>query len=333
MMITRDMQVNDAKKISELRAAAPFFQGRRDGERKDEDGRTFEELNKLFSTWNPDSMIYGLNRLKEIGATKKQYVYPVYSEDEINNDPSRKEVNLIHFPGKSNKPFVLVIAGGGWRTVCSMVEAFPVAAHLNELGYNAFVLNYRTYAKGERLFPKPLDDIAASIRYIFKNSIELETQNDHYAVCGFSAGACITDMWGLKTCGYDYYGLEKPDVLFSIYGAVSLQALPKESQIYTFENVFGEQYSYSDWDPYAVDLNMDASYPPCYVVACRDDEAVPVNQSEILINLLNKNNVQNRAEIVDFGGHGFGAGLGTQVQDWVVRAVEFWENLSLNKKG
>jgi hypothetical protein len=55
-----------------------------------------------------------------------------------------------------------------------MVEAFPSARRLNELGYSALVLHYRAGAYAGR--EKPLDDLACAVRYILNNAQNLASE-------------------------------------------------------------------------------------------------------------------------------------------------------------
>lgn len=117
-----------------------------------------------LSGWSEEATLLGLQRLADIAQTKEPFVYRVYPEAERQKDPTKEDVLVMHFKVEKKTPFVVVVAGGAYTSVCSMTEAFPVAAKLNELGYNAFVLNYRV--GGEGLQPKPVEDLAQAVRYM-----------------------------------------------------------------------------------------------------------------------------------------------------------------------
>jgi len=325
MKLTTDMQVYDCLKIPELADLVPYFSGRCDGLKKDEEGRTFEDLSKLYSTWNPQSMIYGLNRLIQVGESKKKCIYSVYSDEKVRSDRSLDTVKLISFPAETKNPFIIICAGGGYNCVCSMGEAFPVAAAFNKLGFSAFVLNYRTNSNDpSELFPKPIDDLAAAIKYIISNRELLNIYTDNYVVCGFSAGGNLANLWGLENVGYIHYGLRKPLALFCIYTALNMSHA--DDCDYS-EMLLGKSYTENDLKKYSIEQNISNKYPPCFIVVCKDDDTVPYTQSELLSSVLISSKVPNCLEIHEHGGHGFGDGRGTEAVDWPARAILFLENL------
>lgn len=99
---------------------------------------------------------------------------------------------LMGWQQPSEKPFVVCAAGGGYTCVCSAIESLPVAARLNELGYNVFVVNYRVLQ--DSLLPKPQADLAAAIKYIQKNKDTFGLQNTEYIINGYSAGGSVVTI-------------------------------------------------------------------------------------------------------------------------------------------
>ena len=62
----------------------------------------------------------------------------------------------------------------------------PVAAYLNDLGYDVFCLNYRV---GKwKIIPKSMEDLATAISYIRKHAEDWNIGTDSYICGGFSAG-------------------------------------------------------------------------------------------------------------------------------------------------
>ena len=83
--------------------------------------------------------------------------------------------------GQGKRPAVLICPGGAYMS-CSDREAEPIALKFAAMGYHAFVLRYSVYGEGDNSFPdlsKPLVDM------------------NRVAVCGFSAGAHNTAMYGV----------------------------------------------------------------------------------------------------------------------------------------
>ena len=277
-----------------------------------------------LSRWNEKDMIFGLQRLADLAESGDRFVHSVYSDAEIKLDPAKKDVLFMHFKVNQKTPFVVVCAGGAYTSVCSMAEAYPVAARLNELGYNAFVVNYRV--GGEGLQPKPVDDLAQTVKYIRDHAEELNVDRDNYIVTGYSAGGNLVNLYCSDNLGYSKYGLPEPKACFPIYSTVEIFRHKKNKEDQYNITALGRGFSEEKVNEYTVTKHL-TKYPPAYIVACSDDKVVPVDQSQKLSDGLNKLGIKNICEIGDRGGHGFGLGTGTAVEGWPDRAIKFYESL------
>lgn len=294
---------------------------------------TLEGLNHQQPTWNAKDMAYGLNRLIEVAKSTEKYLYRVYSREEIEKEPDKKDVQLFHFPGSKERSFVIIAAGGGYSGVCSLAEAFPTAAKFNELGITAFCLNYRTGQVG--LLPKPMDDLAAGYRLITEHAEEFQVNPNRYAVCGFSAGGHLTAEWGTKHLGYVKYYLNTPEMLMLIYPFITTEKVSEENRDLFFPGMFGYGYTAETMNIYNVDQHIDADYPPVYIVHSQDDDSV--EHSLCLVEALKNVQISYKIELPETGGHGFGLGTFTPAAGWIERAIEFWkknenEKHIMNKK-
>lgn len=327
-MINVDMFVDEVKKMPELNQVSDLFQGRCDGRPKDEEGKTFYDLHRMFYAWNPESMIKGVEKLIDFGKNKETFVYQIYTQDEIRANSELENVKLTAFMGNPEKPFVILCAGGGYNSVCSMAEAFPVATQLSELGYSTFCLNYRTYSGTDILFPKPVDDLAQAVKYVFEHKKMFNLCSDNYALGGFSAGANLINVFCLENIGYKKYNVKKPNCLFSVYGLMTFSDLTTEMRESIYDTMFGGNVDTDLINQYDVILNIKGDYPASYIVVAEDDDTVPVSNSLKLKEKLDLLNVPNKLEIGENGGHGFGDGRDTDLEGWVERAVLFWNSLT-----
>ena len=132
-------------------------------------------------------MIYKEEKIGD--ATLRLYVLSNYSEIDINR----------------RRAMVLICPGGGYH-FCSKREAEAVAIRFNSMGYNAAVLFYSTAPfdsydeitdSWAGLWPKPLEELAASMAYIRTNADDLNTDKDKIAVLGFSAGGHLAASIGV----------------------------------------------------------------------------------------------------------------------------------------
>lgn len=280
---------------------------------------TMEQLQEKNPTWFADDILYGLLRL--------QHSYEVHS---IYGDSSLANVKLTWLPAenKLHDTFVILMAGGAYGAVCTMVEALPVAAKLNGLGYDCFCLNYRTavpesFVKG--LLPEPMDDLAAALRYITEKKEYFGVNPNDYAVSGFSAGGHLASIWGTAHMGARKYGVPQPKCMLLGYPLITMANVP-ESPVkqYLCTGLFGAGYTQEDVEKYDASRHVDAAYPPCYIVRCTDDITVSMRCADAMKAAMGERCVIEQAET---GGHGFGLGSNTPLRGWVERAAAWMEGL------
>ena len=288
---------------------------------------TFAEMWQDQPTWNVDSMIRGMAHLSA-QAGKQQVMYDVYAPEECADDPEKRDVKVFFLPADrqpSDKPFVLLISGGAYTCVCSIVESFPTAARLNQLGYNCFVLNYRVLQ--DKLLPKPEQDVAAALKFIIANKDSFGLNNTDYIVNGFSAGASVTVIWGTEQNGWRKYGLPRPKAMFTIYPVISSEYNYEQAKDWFLTMMFGKGYDMATVKSFDIPETFTAAYPPCYIVHAKDDPMVPVRNSIELKALLDGAGIPARLELIETGGHGWGNGSGTDAAGWPDRAAAFAETL------
>ena len=281
-----------------------------------------------FFPGKAEDIVFGLKRLNELG---EDGIRPVYLYKAPYADKRMDDVNIIPFPvpGGEEKPYALIIPGGSFITTFSVTEGFPIAAKLNEMGYSAFVLSYQIDGVG--LMPRPLDDIAAALKYIDSNAKALHAKPGDYFAAGFSAGAAIDSLWGTKQVGYAKYGLNRPRALFTIYGPINRgknPPLPGHTYDDGLRVCFGILPDGLVLDgitqkPYYADDMLDEDYPPSFIGGCSDDPLVNPQHWYGLKAALDRCGVKSVLEVGEHGGHGYGLGRNTDVRGWIERAVDF----------
>lgn len=294
---------------------------------------TLDGLHKENPTWSVGDMCFGLNHLYEIKQTNRKTVFPVYSADETGESPDKADVTLLYCPAKqkAKKAFALLLSGGAYSAVCTLCEGLPVAARLNELGIDAFCLNYRTATRESfhtGLMPKPIEDVAAALRLIRQNFPEL---NGDYFVGGFSAGAHLATLWGTKHLGASSFYEPQPKMLMLAYPLFSLLSPSEPIKQLLIRGLFGENGTQEDAKRYCAAYSMDEEYPPVYIVRAEDDQTVTVQDTQLLLWALDNAGVEYRYEKAPSGGHGFGLGTETPFFGWLERAMEYYEIIRNNR--
>jgi len=271
---------------------------------------TMEEIGERMH-WNVDSFLGGINAL--IGHTGEPHWFEkIYSGEEIAADPMKDGVNLVFMksddPAADGRPYGIMVPGGGYFNVWNMSEGWPIAAHLNGLGYHCFVLNYRV-GRGDVKFPVQLEDYAKAMEFIRDHNDWYPVKWDNYFTAGFSAGGHLVAHWGLKQYGYEKFGLPKPFCIYPVYAPIKWAPVFPDT-----ENLWDDPANLKD-------------YPPCYIAAAEGDRLVDPENSRILKKGLDANGIPAALEIGPEGGHGFAEGTGMCMEGWIERAVAFMQTL------
>ena len=278
---------------------------------------TIDEIADVDPNWNNPSMLFGMQAFCEY-AQKDNFYYDLYK-----GTPLEGETALMAMTVPGNKRFVVICAGGGYGGCCTMVEAFPLAAHLVKNGISAFVLYYRVGKLAH--YPNPMDDLAAAIRHILDNAAYYGVQKENYGVMGFSAGGHLAATFGTESIGYQKYGLPKPGCMFLGYPVITLDG---ETHGGSRKVLLCEDAD----DPavrarYSVEKQATKNYPPTFLWQCSGDPAVPVSNSAIFAEKLKELGVKHVYEVFDAVAHSWGLGTGTLADGWLDRAIDFWNCL------
>ena len=321
--ITSETTLREVRQIPEFKEIAPFIMFTNIDPKDDP---VNPGLDPEGFTMRSPVVIEGLEYLRGIINSGVQVAFDIWTDEEKAKDPDKENTKLVYMPGKPGAHFVMVIAGGGFATVCSFLEGYPTAMRLNQMGYNAFVLSYRV--NESPLFPKPQEDLSAALRFVFAHADECKVSTENYAVAGFSAGGSLTASWGTENLGYAHFGLPKPAALFVCYGA-SKVVMPESGQ----RNRFLETMIGPDVTPEKVRAvntldNITASYPASYIWHCKDDPLVNYTAAIEMAEKLTAAGVPNQLHLYEKGGHGLGVAEGTPAEGWLSEAVAFWEKMS-----
>lgn len=294
---------------------------------EDSDGMQFGDMSlhriaKMVGTWNAESMAEGLRYLSE-RSKMEDIFFDLWTETDIIKDISKENTTLMAFTVKKKSKFVLICAGGGYASVASIVEGFPIAKRINELGYTAFVLKYRTGK--DALTPNPMDDIAQAVRFIQENSDRFNIDIEDYAVAGFSAGGHLAASFGLEHIGYRHYGLPKPGAMILAYPVITMA---DKTHSDSRKNLLGEKnvHNQKQINRYSIELNITSSFPPSFVWQCNKDNIVPIENTQMLVKGLKEKGVPCVYEVFQSNAHGWGMGKGTEAEGWVDRAIDFWKD-------
>jgi acetyl esterase/lipase len=236
---------------------------------------------------DPDIVVGALNHMIDEVKDGKTIFYDFYTEQQKQENPTKKSTGLFFFRGKPRAPFAIVCPGGGFSYVGSLHEGFPLAAELSKKGYNAFVLKYRV---GGEL--RATADLAAAISYIFEKAEMFEVSVENYSLWGSSAGARIVGNIALHgTAGFGGHDLPKPRIVVIVYTG---------------------------------DTSFSENYPAAFIAVSEDDRIVNVSVVDRRVENMRDAGIEVEYHKYKNAGHGFGLGVGTDADGWIEGAVQFW---------
>lgn len=241
-----------------------------------------------YSQIQPEKTVEILNDLKQQSLAGEQIFYSIYTEEEMEEDSSKRNTGLFFFRGEPGKEFAVTNAGGGFYYVGAMHDSFPHALELSQNGYNAFALIYRPDA--------PYEDLAQAIAYIYDNADKLQVNPENYSLWSGSAGARMAAVLGNE----DY-----------------LQQLTERIGIPQAAAVIMQYTGYSE---------VSETDAPTYANVGDQDGIANWRTVKQRISSLESMGIPVEFHVYEGLGHGFGIGTDTVAEGWMTDAVSFWED-------
>lgn len=285
-----------------------------------------------------DDAVFGLNLVIQNYNHDIQVTYPLYTEEEIAADPSKKGVELYYFPGEqSNGKYALVLCGNMLERTSRIKESCGAVSQLHKMGYTAFILKYRVGHEISR--NGNYNDLVRAVEYITENADVFHVRPEQYALVGFSAGAHLCGIFGTDRMGYKRYDLPKPGALLLAYPIINYM-YGKPGFFYIYDGAQpGDDLAPGDYY-YNIELNAEVTpdFPSTFHWFGKNDKTLQMIftplQGPTFDRALEKCGVEHQMKVYDKAPHGSGTGTGTDAAGWLYDAVDFWESVTAgNEKG
>ncbi|HUD93047.1 alpha/beta hydrolase [Sphingobium sp.] len=249
--------------------------------------------------------------------------------DDQSKDPTKPDrwvtgiarpVLVVRRPARPNGAAMLIVPGGGYGFLSYDNEGTSQAAWLNARGITAFILLYRLPGEGwTRREDVPLQDAQRAMRIIRAGAVQFGVDKSHIGVLGFSAGGHLAGSLATRHGVTVYTPIDaadredaRPDIAGLIYPVVSLDAPFTHGG--SRDNLLGEGVPTEMRRARSVEMGVDASTPPIFLVHATDDGLVPPANSIALFQAMEAAKRPVALHIFEDGGHGFGTRLPKAMQ-------------------
>ncbi len=208
-------------------------------------------------------------------------------------------------------PLIIWICGGGYRCVDRAVW-IPEMMYFAERGYVVASIEYRT--SNDAVFPGALIDVKSAIRYLKAHARDYCIDSEKICIMGESGGGTLASLAGTTggcrefeqgdfleynsnvNAVVDFYGIV--DMVHSPF-TVNGHDVPK----FLLEDFIGTDYSEEMAQKASAVTYINASTPPFLILHGDQDLSVPVIQSKILYEKLEKCGVESDFYIFEQAGH------------------------------
>ncbi len=201
-------------------------------------------------------------------------------------------------------PCVLVFPGGGYHHRAGH-EGEPVAQWLNEIGFNAFVVEYRLTPYNYKAI---LADAFRSIRLVRYRAAEWGIDPDKVGVLGFSAGGHLAYMTSVLYPEAELRENDpvdkmssRPDLAVLCYAVASFERFPS---MHSANNFLGDEVNLEMLHKFSTVTNITEDTPPMFIWHTVEDKSVAVENALETAIALRAKRVPFALHVYPNGGHG-----------------------------
>ena len=255
---------------------------------------------------------------------------PLFEPSYGQNEPA-----LYPYLLKGKSAGAVIICPGGAYVRKAAHEAEPVALRFNELGYHAFVLDYRV---NPYLYPCCLLDVQRAVRMVRFHGANWGVKTDKIAVLGFSAGGHLATT---TLTHFDYGDADsadpvqrvscRPDAVLPCYAVMSMKEYAHAG---SREYLLGDHPDPALLTQLSAHLNIREDTPPAFLFHTAQDQSVPVHNTLLFGRALCERGICCAVHVYPFGGHGMGLCYGNddrptlaQARHWSGDAGRFLKEL------
>jgi acetyl esterase/lipase len=226
----------------------------------------------------------------------------------------------VHLAEKPNGCGVVILPGGGFIKVVPDLEGTEAAKWLNEKGYAAFVLNYRTtddsgsQASGSPGWIRPLQDAQRTLAYVRSEAKRWNLKQDRIGLLAFSAGGQVAARL-ISASGKLAY--DRVDAVDDVSHRPDFAVL-----VYPWNMYDANSKSLVDG------IRVPSDCPPTFLVHTDDDHSTSLGTTLFYVGL-KELGIPSELHVYGNGGHGYGLRPvpGSQISSWPDHAAHWLARL------
>ena len=236
----------------------------------------------------------------------------------------------VHSPPAPNGAAVVICPGGGYGGLVMGAEGHGIAKWLNTHGITGIVLRYRLPRGRSHV---PLLDAQRALRTARANAGKWKLDPKRIGIMGFSAGGHLAST---AATHFDEGPPEasdpierqgsRPDFAILIYPVITMGP---EGHGGSRRNLLGANPGTELLALFSNEKQVTAKTPPTYLAHARDDRPVPIENSRLFHQAMQKHGVTGELLELPSGGHGLNGYQGPMWEAWQSGSLKWLASLNV----
>lgn len=229
---------------------------------------------------------------------------------------------------RADRAALIVCPGGGYSTIVIDREGHAFARYFQARGFTVALLKYRLpqpTATNDGL-PLSQQDACEAMRFVRRHAAEWGVNPARVGILGGSAGGHLVASVAIIGDGD---AASRPDFVCLLYPVITME--PPHAHAGSRTKLLGADASPEKIAAWSLHRRVQPGLPPIFIVHAKDDKAVPIENTQLLVDALQRAAVRHRLLVFETGGHGFALGRTPDAESacWPAEFIGWVDGLAL----